>query len=310
MAAGVPARRSPCRLLILHACWPPLVRSFQVGPELEIPGYGCEDHFNEHDTVEHSWVRTADTAQPCRLACNQWPLLDAAAPSKLPRMHCRSAAAGVHSGAAAGRAHRRHCVRRGHARHAPRCALQLQVGACCLVLAGSSPRCCLHCLRHAHCAPRSAFQLQVGAAGGYAAETLLRVPLVRACFGCAMHGRPAGHVSTAAAAPLPLVRVFLLNRRVLLIRPKLHLANDGNYRCAGCWRRAWLHLGRERYGLSTAACGILSAKHGMSDSCRSVNLRSQMPVPVPCFAVRHATLPPGSGGGSGRSTRCRAMWRR
>ena len=29
----------------------------QVGPELEIPGYGCEDHFTEHDTVEHSWVR-------------------------------------------------------------------------------------------------------------------------------------------------------------------------------------------------------------------------------------------------------------
>ena len=27
----------------------------QVGPELEIPGYGCEDHFQEMDTVEHSW---------------------------------------------------------------------------------------------------------------------------------------------------------------------------------------------------------------------------------------------------------------
>lgn len=27
----------------------------QVGPELEIPGYGCEDHFMEIDTVEHSW---------------------------------------------------------------------------------------------------------------------------------------------------------------------------------------------------------------------------------------------------------------
>ena len=27
----------------------------QVGPELEIPGYGCEDHFSEQDTVEHSW---------------------------------------------------------------------------------------------------------------------------------------------------------------------------------------------------------------------------------------------------------------
>jgi len=37
-------------------CCFPLCRC-QVGPELEIPGYGCEDHFNEHDTVEHSWVR-------------------------------------------------------------------------------------------------------------------------------------------------------------------------------------------------------------------------------------------------------------
>ena len=29
----------------------------QVGPELEVPGYGCEDHFMEQDTVDHSWVR-------------------------------------------------------------------------------------------------------------------------------------------------------------------------------------------------------------------------------------------------------------
>ncbi len=29
--------------------------STQVGPELEIPGYGCEDHFLELDTIEHSW---------------------------------------------------------------------------------------------------------------------------------------------------------------------------------------------------------------------------------------------------------------
>lgn len=29
--------------------------AFQVGPELEIPGYGCEDHFYEQDTVDHSW---------------------------------------------------------------------------------------------------------------------------------------------------------------------------------------------------------------------------------------------------------------
>ena len=27
----------------------------QVGPELEICGYGCEDHFFELDTVNHCW---------------------------------------------------------------------------------------------------------------------------------------------------------------------------------------------------------------------------------------------------------------
>ena len=28
---------------------------YRVGPELEIPGYDCEDHFYELDTVKHSW---------------------------------------------------------------------------------------------------------------------------------------------------------------------------------------------------------------------------------------------------------------
>jgi len=38
--------------------FPPISSSsqqHQVGPELEIPGYGCEDHFLELDTVTHSW---------------------------------------------------------------------------------------------------------------------------------------------------------------------------------------------------------------------------------------------------------------
>ncbi|DBA79501.1 TPA: hypothetical protein ACH3X2_007768 [Trebouxia sp. C0005] len=29
--------------------------TYRVGPELELPGYGCEDHFQELDTVEHCW---------------------------------------------------------------------------------------------------------------------------------------------------------------------------------------------------------------------------------------------------------------
>jgi len=33
---------------------------YRLGPELEIPGYGCEDHFLELDTVEHSWQCLAE----------------------------------------------------------------------------------------------------------------------------------------------------------------------------------------------------------------------------------------------------------
>ena len=29
--------------------------TYRLGPELEVPGYGCEDHFFELDTVKHSW---------------------------------------------------------------------------------------------------------------------------------------------------------------------------------------------------------------------------------------------------------------
>lgn len=28
---------------------------YRLGPELEIPGYGCQDHFHESDTFLHSW---------------------------------------------------------------------------------------------------------------------------------------------------------------------------------------------------------------------------------------------------------------
>lgn len=29
--------------------------SIRIGSELEIPGYGCADHFLEYDTIYHSW---------------------------------------------------------------------------------------------------------------------------------------------------------------------------------------------------------------------------------------------------------------
>jgi NAD+ synthase (glutamine-hydrolysing) len=36
---------------------------YRLGPELEIPGYGCEDHFNEIDTEVHSWECIATLLQ-------------------------------------------------------------------------------------------------------------------------------------------------------------------------------------------------------------------------------------------------------
>ena len=44
-------------------------------------------------------------------------------------------------------------------------------------------------------------------------------------------GAPAVHRGVAYNC-----RVLLLDRRVLLVRPKLHLANDGNYRETRCAR--------------------------------------------------------------------------
>lgn len=37
--------------------------TYRLGPELEIPGYGCEDHFIEADTVDHSWEVVMDLMQ-------------------------------------------------------------------------------------------------------------------------------------------------------------------------------------------------------------------------------------------------------
>ena len=34
--------------------------TYRLGPELEVSGYGCEDHFFELDTVRHSWQTITD----------------------------------------------------------------------------------------------------------------------------------------------------------------------------------------------------------------------------------------------------------
>lgn len=34
--------------------------AMRVGSELEVPGYSCADHFNEYDTIIHSWEIIGD----------------------------------------------------------------------------------------------------------------------------------------------------------------------------------------------------------------------------------------------------------
>ena len=68
--------------------------------------------------------------------------------------------------------------------------------------------------------PRPAYRGLQGVRAGW------RGPMLWLC--CVRSSVP-DYVSACRPA---LRRVFLLNRRVLLIRPKLHLANDGNYRHA------------------------------------------------------------------------------
>lgn len=41
---------------------------YRLGPELEVPGYGCEDHFFEHDTLLHSWEALASLISDAELS--------------------------------------------------------------------------------------------------------------------------------------------------------------------------------------------------------------------------------------------------
>ena len=62
--------------------------SYRLGPELEIPGYGCEDHFLESDTIIHSWEVLASLINS---GCTDSLLCDFGMPvlHKSSRFNCR-----------------------------------------------------------------------------------------------------------------------------------------------------------------------------------------------------------------------------
>jgi NAD+ synthase (glutamine-hydrolysing) len=49
---------------------------YRLGPELEVPGYGCEDHFLEQDTFLHSWQSLAAILSPDLVGLTQDMLCD------------------------------------------------------------------------------------------------------------------------------------------------------------------------------------------------------------------------------------------
>jgi NAD+ synthase (glutamine-hydrolysing) len=122
----------------------------QLGPELEIPGYGCEDHFLELDTVDHSWEAVAVSGD------------DRGPPPRRLVL---------------GRSRRAHAPQTKHPKRTP---------------------------------PKTKKDLL---SSGYSDGILLDL------------GLPVLHRGV-----LYNCRLFALDRRVLLVRPKLHLAEDGNYR--------------------------------------------------------------------------------
>jgi len=62
--------------------------TYRLGPELEICGYGCEDHFLEHDTFVHCWESLAKLIE---LGCTDDLLCDFGMPvlHKSARYNCR-----------------------------------------------------------------------------------------------------------------------------------------------------------------------------------------------------------------------------
>ena len=63
--------------------------AYRLGPELEVSGYGCEDHFFELDTVRHSWETLEDILKDKSLTDNILVDIGMAAHYKNTLYNCR-----------------------------------------------------------------------------------------------------------------------------------------------------------------------------------------------------------------------------
>ena len=62
---------NPIKLFIACSEASELGARIRLGPELEIPGYGCADHFFELDTERHSWEMLSKLVEKSK----EWPNL-------------------------------------------------------------------------------------------------------------------------------------------------------------------------------------------------------------------------------------------
>ncbi|CAI5936085.1 unnamed protein product [Closterium sp. NIES-65] len=154
--------------------------SYRIGPELEITGYGCEDHFLEHDTCQHAYatlsIPLTESRHPCP-PCHVASVIDL--PSSAEPWECLAAALQPASSVTSG------------------CQRSTAAWECLAAIIAS------------------------GATAGILCDIGLPVEHRGVRYNC---------------------RAFVHSRRILLLRPKMDLANDGNYRETR-WFATWKRLG-------------------------------------------------------------------
>ena len=79
-------------------------------------------------------------------------------------------------------------------------------------------------------------------------------------------------------------RVFCLGRRVLLVRPKAALADDGNYR-EGRWFTAWREAGSAARPLAAAFAAPARRTAGLRETCEELLTPT---APQPQRRLQHA----------------------
>ncbi|CAI5995098.1 unnamed protein product [Closterium sp. NIES-64] len=191
--------------------------SYRIGPELEITGYGCEDHFLEHDTCQHAYATLSIPLTESRHPC--------------PPCHVASNPAAITASSATARMLCNIGLPVDSTWRAYNLNSQLTPFPCCLLGIWE----CLAAI------------IVSGATAGILCDIGLPEEH-RGCLAAIIASGATASILCDIGLPVEHrgvhynCRAFVHSRRILLLRPKMDLANDGNYRETR-WFATWKRLG-------------------------------------------------------------------